>query len=309
MEDYLNYMNSVSESEGVLNQVNAIRENIVNQADEKVEQKDQLKEEITGIPSEMLISTAGAYLGKKALSYAASKLGVSEDTISKVASGDIEGGLKQGLGEVAKNNLPVKGQGTPTEEPELQGPQMQAEQGGDIEMEEIPDQDSALDTLMSQPRAPVSQQDLPEGAGEIQDAETPVADAETPVADAGEAAADVGEAAADVGDVVADAVGTGVAAAGDVVATVGSGVAAAGSALVSAGTAAATTAAEVGTGAAEAGLEAAGAALDSTGIGSIAGAFLGLIGGLVGLFEGSHHDAPKIVQPFEPLLNPSSQIL
>jgi hypothetical protein len=302
MEDYLNYMNSVSESEGVLNQVNAIRENIVNQADEKVEAKDNLKEEITGIPSEMLISTAGAYLGKKALSYVASKLGVSEDTVSKVASGDIEGGLKQGLGEVAKNNLPVKGQGTPTEEPQLQGPQMQAEQGGDIEMEEIPDQDSALDTLMGQPRAAVSQQDLPEGAGEIQDVETPVADA-------GEAAADVGEAAADVGDVVADAVGTGVAAAGDVVATVGSGVAAAGSALVSAGTAAATTAAEVGTGAAEAGLEAAGAALDSTGIGSIAGAFLGLIGGLVGLFEGSHHDAPKIVQPFEPLLNPSSQIL
>jgi hypothetical protein len=304
MEDYLNYMNSVSESEGVLNQVNAIRENIVNQADEKVEEKDQLKEEITGIPSEMLISTAGAYLGKKALSYAASKLGVSEDTVSKVASGDIEGGLKQGLGEVAKNNLPVKGQGTPTEEPELQGPQMQAEQGGDIEMEEIPDQDSALDTLMGQPRAPVSQQDLPEGAGEIQDAETPEA-----AADAGEAAADVGEAAADVGAGIADAVGTGVAAAGDVVATVGSGIASAGSALVSAGTTAATTAAEIGTGAAEAGLEAAGAALDSTGIGSIAGAFIGLIGGLVGLFEGSHHDAPKIVQPFEPLLNPSSQIL
>jgi len=304
MEDYLNYMNSVSESESVLNQVNAIRENIVNQADEKVEQKDQLKEEITGIPSEMLISTAGAYLGKKALSYAASKLGVSEEAVSKVASGDIEGGVRQGLGDIAKNNLPVKGQGTPTEEPQLQGPQMEQEQGGDIELEDLspPSQEEALQMLRGQERPTITSEDLPEGAGEIQAGETPITDA-------GEVAGDVGEVAGDVGEVVSSAVGGVAETLGSVGSAVGGAISSAGSAVssaVSGAVSGATTAAEVG---ADTGLEAAGAALDATGIGSVAGAFLGLIGGLVGLFEGSHHDAPKIVEPFEPLLNPSSQIL
>jgi len=311
MEDYLNYMNSVSESESVLNQVNAIRENIVNQADEKVEQKDQLKEEITGIPSEMLISTAGAYLGKKAIGYVASKLGVSEEAVSKVASGDIEGGVRQGLGDIAKNNFPVKGQGSPAEEPQLQGPQMEQEQGGDIELEDLspPSQEEALQMLRGQERPTITSEDLPEGAGEIQAGETPIADAGEVSADVGEVAGDVGEVAGDVGEVVSSAVGGVAETLGSVGSAVGSAISSAGSAVsgaVSSAVSGATTAGEVG---AEAGLEAVGAGLDASGIGAVAGAVLGLIGGLVGLFEGSHHDAPKIVEPFEPLLNPSSQIL
>jgi hypothetical protein len=274
MEDYLNYMNSVSESESVLNQVNAIKENIINQAEEKVELKDQLKEQITGIPSEMLISTAGAYLGKKAITYAASKLGVSEEAVGKVVSGDIEGGLKQGLGDLISNNMPVIGQGTQAEELQLQGPTMEAEQGGDIELQDLspPSQEEALGMLRGQERPAVSAEDLPEGAGGIEEG-----------AGAGQQA---------ITD-TAEAVNATVETAGE-------------TAAETAGTAAGEVGAEVG---AEAGLEAAGAALDVSGIGAVAGAFLGLIGGLVGLFEGSHHDAPKIVEPYEPLLNPSSQIL
>lgn len=268
MEDYLNYMNSVSESESILNQVNAIKENIVNQAEEKVELKDQLKEQITGIPSEMLISTAGAYLGKKAIGYVASKLGVSEEAVGKIANGDIEGGVRQGLGEVINNNMPVLGQGARAEELQLQGPQMEAEQGGDIELQDLSpvDQDQALEMLRGQERPAITQEDLPEGAGGIEEGAGAGQEA-TSVAPEATAAEAGGEVAAETGGEVA---------------------------------------AEVGT---EAGLEAAGAALDATGIGAVAGAFLGLIGGIVGLFEGSHHDAPKIVEPYEPLLNPSSQIL
>lgn len=304
MEDYLNYMNSVSESESVLNQVNAIRENIVNQAEEKVEQKDQLKEEITSLPSEMLISTAGAYLGKKAIGYVASKLGVSEEAVSKVASGDIEGGVKQGLGDIAKNNFPVKGQGSPAEEPQLQGPTMEAEQGGDIELSDLspPSQEEALQMLRGQERPTVTSEDLPEGAGQIQAGETPIADA-------GEVIGDIGEVSGDVGEVVSSAVGSVAETLGSVGSAVGSAISSAGSAVssaISSAVSGATTAGEVG---AEAGLEAVGAGLDASGIGAVAGAVLGLIGGIVGLFEGSHHDAPKIVEPYEPLLNPSSQIL
>lgn len=288
MEDYLNYMNSVSESESVLNQVNAIKENVINQADIKSEEKDQLKEQITGIPSELLISSAGAYLGKKAVSYVASKIGVSEDTVSKLVSGDIEGGLKQGLGEVARDNMPSYSQEqTEQTEQELPEPEMGPEQEGDIELEDLtpPSQDEALNMLAGEERPTITSEDLPEGAGSIMDAETPIMD--------------VGEASADVGDVVSSGLSS-------VADTIG-GVVDSASSVVSS---IAGTAGDIVSSVAEtAGAEAVGAGLDATGVLAPLGALVGLIGGFVGLFEGMHHDAPKIVQPFEPMLNPSSQIL
>jgi hypothetical protein len=302
MEDYLNYMNSVSESESILNQVSSIKENIINQgqealnqADISAENKDQLKENILGIPSELAISTAGTFLAKKAFSYVSSKLGVSEDTVSKFVSGDIEGGLKQGLGELATKNLPVGGQGSPAEDPDLQGstledPPMEPEQEGDIELDDLspPSQDEALSMLAGEERPAVSSEDLPEGAGAIEDLETPITDVgESLLSSAGDVASGIASSAGDIASTVAST-------AGDIASTVAS------------------TAGEVVADSAVAGLETAGAVLDSTGIGAILGGVLGLVGGIVGFFEGSHHSAPVVtapVLPFEPMLNPSSQIL
>jgi hypothetical protein len=309
MEDYLNYMNSVSESESILNQVSAVKENAIsqanealNQADITAENKDQLKENILGLPSEIAISAAGTFLAKKAFSYVSSKIGVSEDTVSKFVSGDIEGGLKQGLGELATKHLPVAGQGSPAEDPELQGgsledPPMEPEQEGDIELEDLspPSQDEALGMLSGEERPVVSSEDLPEGAGSIEDVETPLTDA-------GEAVADLGETiTSTAGDVVASVAST----AGDIASTVASTVSTTADVIAS-------TAGEVVADTAAAGLETAGAALDATGIGAIIGAGLGFVGGIVGFFESSHHSAPQVIQPvlaFEPTLNPSSQIL
>jgi len=324
MEDYLNYMNSVSESESILNQVSSIKENIItqgqealNQADISAENKDQLKENILGIPSELAISTAGTFLAKKAFSYVSSKLGVSEDTVSKFVSGDIEGGLKQGLGELATKNLPVGNQGSPAEDPDLQGstledPPMEPEQIGDIELEDLspPSQDEALSMLAGEERPAVSSADLPEGAGAIEDLETPITDVgESLLSSAGDVASGIASTAGDVasgiastaGDIASSVAST----AGDIASTVAS----------TAGDIASTVASTVGEVASDtavAGLETAGAVLDSTGIGAILGGVLGLVGGIVGFFEGSHHSAPVVVAPvlpFEPMLNPSSQIL
>jgi hypothetical protein len=282
MEDYLNYMNSVSESESVLNQVNAIKESVVNQADIKEEEKDQIKEQITGIPSELLISSAGAYLGKKAVSYVASKIGVSEDTVSKFVSGDIEGGLKQGLGEVAKDNMPSLG------DQELPEPEIGPEQEGDIELQDLtpPSQDEALNMLAGEERPTLTNEDLPEGAGAIEDLETPIADIGETVTSglsslsetAGGVASSIAETAGGVASSIAETAGS---VAGSVASSV----------------------------AETAGAEAIGAGLDASGVLAPLGALVGLIGGFVGLFEGMHHDAPKIVQAYEPMLNPSSQIL
>ena len=63
------------------------------------------------LPSEISFTTFGGYLGKKALSYvgekfgstiteAASKVGISEETVGKALSGDISGAIEQGTQEV-----------------------------------------------------------------------------------------------------------------------------------------------------------------------------------------------------------------
>jgi hypothetical protein len=286
MEDYLNYMNSVSESESVLNQVNAIKESVVNQADIKEEEKDQIKEQITGIPSELLISSAGAYLGKKAVSYVASKIGVSEDTVSKFVSGDIEGGLKQGLGEVAKDYMPSLG------DQELPEPEMGPEQEGDIELQDLtpPSQDEALNMLAGEERPTMTNEDLPEGAGAIEDLETPIAD--------------IGET---ITSGLSSIITSGLETAGGVASSLAE--TAGGVASSLAETAGGIASSVITPGLETAGAEAIGAGLDATGVLAPLGALVGLIGGFVGLFEGMHHDAPKIVQAYEPMLNPSSQIL
>ena len=364
MEDYLNYMNSVSESESLSNQVNALKENLINQGDEALSQadindesKDQLKENILGLPSELAISTAGTFLAKKAFSYVSSKIGVSEDTVSKFVSGDIEGGLKQGLGELATKNLPVAGQGSPAEDPDLQGgsledPPMTPEQEGDIELDDLspPSQEDALNMLSSAERPTITGEDLPEGAGAIEDfgetINTGLSSA-TDVASglassAGDVASGLASSAGDVASGLASSAGdfaSGLASSATDVASglassagdFASGIASSASDMVSGALSSATdvasgalssatdiaggiasTATEVASDVAVGALETAGVALDATGVGAIAGAVLGLVGGLVGFFEGSHHDAPKIpapVQIFEPMLNPSSQIL
>ena len=109
MEDSLNYMNAVSEASQALNQVTALKQEAEMQFQQKKEQLGQGLE----IPSELTLTAAGSYLGKKVLSYVgekfgstisdvASKAGISEDTVGKALSGDISGALEQGAGEVTQ---------------------------------------------------------------------------------------------------------------------------------------------------------------------------------------------------------------
>lgn len=108
MEDSLNYMNAVSEASQALNQVSALRQ----EAEIKFQQKKEQLGQALELPSEITLTAAGSYLGKKALgviseklgstiSDVAGKVGISEDTVGKALSGDFSGALEQGTQEVS----------------------------------------------------------------------------------------------------------------------------------------------------------------------------------------------------------------
>lgn len=108
MEDSLSYLNAVSQASSALNQITALKE----QAQMALEQKEEASAEPFKLGGEISFTTAGAYLGKKALGYiseklgttvsdVASKVGISEETVGKALSGDISGAIEQGGQELA----------------------------------------------------------------------------------------------------------------------------------------------------------------------------------------------------------------
>jgi hypothetical protein len=117
MEDSLSYMNAVSEAGQALNQVTALKEQALMQFQEK---KQALGSEYQ-LGGEITLGTAGSYLGKKVLGFIgekvkegatdlASKVGISEETVSKGLSGDISGALEQGAGELVGGAETMLGQ-------------------------------------------------------------------------------------------------------------------------------------------------------------------------------------------------------
>jgi hypothetical protein len=117
MEDSLSYLNAVSEAGQALNQVTALKEAAQLQFDEK---KQALGGEYQ-LAGEISLPAAAGYLGKKAIglisdqvkegaSQLASKVGISEETISRGLSGDISGALEQGGQELVGGAETMLGQ-------------------------------------------------------------------------------------------------------------------------------------------------------------------------------------------------------
>lgn len=109
MEDSLSYMNAVGESSSVLNQITALKE----QAAMKFQESKQTEGQEIEIPSDLALTTIGGVVIKKVVSAVAeklgssvsniaSKVGISEDTVSKALSGDVQGALEQGSQEVGQ---------------------------------------------------------------------------------------------------------------------------------------------------------------------------------------------------------------
>jgi hypothetical protein len=330
MEDSLNYMNAVSEASQALNQVSALRQEAEMQFQQK---KEQLGQELQ-LPSEISITSAGAYLGKKALGYvsekfgstiseAASKVGISEETVGRALSGDITGALEQGAGEVSQMAEGIVG-GAISEAQGLVGGAVSEAQGlvggivgqaegvigrisggleniGSINLPSIsPEID--IGNLYSQ-----GLEDLRAQAGidenMFRDFTNVSIENSRPFSFNNPAPQEVemtdfSTIGTPSTTIPAESLGTSTAEASTAEApTVGE---TAGEAGIEAGV---ETAAEVG------GAEAAGAALDVTGILAPVGALVGLIGGLVGFFEGTKEESETMPVIPTPILNPSSQFL
>ena len=323
MEDSLNYMNAVSEASQALNQVSALRQEAEMQFQQK---KEQLGQELQ-LPSEISITSAGAYLGKKALGYvgekfgstiseAASKVGISEDTVGRALSGDITGALEQGAGEVSQMAEGIVG-GAISEAQGLVGGAVSEAQGivggivGQAEgilgrvssgLENIP----TLNIPSISPEIDIGNlysqglEDLRAQAGIDENMfreysnisldnirqfsfNRPISASE-PVEMTDFST--IGDTSAEAATTGAEAATTGAEAGAEAV-----------------GTTVAETAGEV------AGAEAVGAGLDATGILAPIGGLIGLIGGLVGFFEGSKQESETMPVVPTPILNPSSQFL
>ncbi len=117
MEDSLSYLNAVGEASAALNQITALKE----QAQIALQQKGEEAAEPFKLGGEISFTTAGAYLGKKALGYVseklgttvsdvASKVGISEETVGRALSGDISGAIEQGGQELVAGAESMIGQ-------------------------------------------------------------------------------------------------------------------------------------------------------------------------------------------------------
>ena len=331
-------MNAVSEASQALNQVNALRQEAEIQFQAK---KEKLGQELE-LPSEITLTTAGGYIGKKVLGYvsekfgstiteAASKVGISEDTVGKALSGDISGALEQGTQEVTGALEGAVGQAQQMvgeavgQAQEMVGEavgQAQEMVGGIVEegagvlgrvasgLENI----QSLSPSSIMPEVDIGSiynqglEDLRAQAGidenmfreytnvSLNDMKTfsynNPAPAEVEMTDFSNIGAPTTSAPA-------EAVGTATAEEATADATTTG--AEAGAEAV--GTTVAETAGEV------AGAEAVGGALDATGVLAPLGALVGLISGLVGFFEGHHEESETMPVVPTPVLNPSSQFL
>jgi hypothetical protein len=313
MEDALNYMNSVSEASQALNQVTALRQEAEMQFQQK---KEQLGQELE-LPSELTLTAAGSYLGKKVLGYVGEKfgstisdvagqVGISQETVGKALSGDISGALEQGAQEVS---TAVSGavESAVGQAQEMVGGLVEEGTGilGRISgaLENIP----SLTPSSIMPDIDIGNiynqglEDLRAQAGidenifrdftnvSIENSRpfsfnTPQP-TEIEMTDFSNIATPATEATTTAEASTAEAVST------------------AGTAGEAGAVATAETVGEV------AGAEAVGAGLDVTGVLAPIGALVGLIGGIVGFFEGHHQEAETMSEAPTPILNPSSQFL
>lgn len=321
MEDSLNYMNAVSEATQALNQVSALRQEAEMQFQQK---KEQLGQELQ-LPSEISITTAGGYLGKKILgavsekfgstiSDVASKAGISEDTVGRALSGDISGALEQGAGEVSQMAGGLVSGAIGQAESAISGAIGQAEgvigsiSGGleNISTLNIPSITPEIDVgnMYSQ-----GLEDLKSQMGiddnmfreytnvSLNDIKPFSFNSPTQAGEDVEMT-DFSSIETPASTGPAEALGTSTVESSTAEAsTVGE---TAGEAGIEAG---------VETGAEVAGAEAIGAGLDATGILAPVGAVVGLIGGLVGFFEGRKEETETMPIVPTPILNPSSQFL
>lgn len=333
MEDSLNYMNAVSEAGQALNQITALREQAAMQFQAK---KEQLGQELE-LPSEITLTAAGGYLGKKALGYisekfgstiseAAGKVGISEETVGKALSGDISGAIEQAGGELVGGAQTMIGQA-------LEGVTTTAESM-------VGQLSTAAESVISEATQTASGV-LGRAASGLENIQSITPSSIMPNIDIGNiynqgledlrAQAGIDEASfreytnvslensrpfsfnnpepSEIEMTDFSSIGTPVTStAAETTATTAE------EATSAAATTTAETAGEAGAAAAEtvgevAGAEAAGAALDATGVLAPLGALVGLVGGIVGFFEGHHQEAETMPEAPTPILNPSAQFL
>jgi hypothetical protein len=155
--DILAYMSQVSEAGNELSETNNIRELMAQARDNALMAKTNVKSSLGEIGGEFgiegilglaksTLETAGQTAKDALTSFVGDKTGLSSETLSKFASGDIEGGLLS-----AKNDLVDKAQ--------------------QLIQDNIPDisQDQVLAMGRMALRPQPTQEDLPEGSGTIQE--------------------------------------------------------------------------------------------------------------------------------------------
>jgi hypothetical protein len=184
--DILAYMSQVGEAGNELSETNNIRELMAQARDNALMAKTGAKASIGEIGGELgvesilglaksSLETAGAAAKDAATNFLANKTGLSSETLSKFASGDVEGGLLSAKKDLAskleaKNSPPVKQEQPKTEQPKTEQPkaeQPKAEQE-EPEGEPIISQDEVIARARIAQRPAPSPEDLPEGAGAIQ---------------------------------------------------------------------------------------------------------------------------------------------
>ena len=179
--DILAYMSQVGEAGNELSETNNIRELMAQARDNALMAKTGAKASIGEIGGELgvesilglaksSLETAGAAAKDAATNFLANKTGLSSETLSKFASGDVEGGLLSAKKDLAskleaKNSPPVKQEQPKAEQPKAEQPKAEQEEP---EGEPIISQDEILARARIAQRPAPSPEDLPEGAGAIQ---------------------------------------------------------------------------------------------------------------------------------------------
>ena len=286
------------------------------------QKKEQLGQELE-LPSEITLTTAGSYLGKKFLGYVgekfgstisdvAGKVGISEETVGKALSGDISGALEQGAQEVSSavsgavesavgqaqemvGGLVEEGTGIlgrisgaleniPTITPSSIIPEVDIGNMYSQGLEDLRAQ-AGIDEATFRDYTNISlENSRPFSFNTPQPTEIEMTDfSNIGTPTTTGASESIGATTAEAS--TAEAVST------------------AGTAGEAGAIATAETVGEV------AGAEAVGAGLDVTGILAPVGALVGLIGGIVGFFEGHHQEAETMTEAPTPILNSSSQFL
>jgi hypothetical protein len=170
--DILAYMSEVSSATSELSETNNVRELMAQAKETATLSKDQVKTQIGEFTGEFgvegILGLAKTTLGTAvntakdlATNIIGQKTGISADTISKFASGDIEGGLKSLKNELGDKLKAELEKGPPEPSPEEE------------EEEQPPTQEEVLARASQTQRPQPTQEDLPEGAGSIEETPQP----------------------------------------------------------------------------------------------------------------------------------------